>query len=297
MSSPETVGLIAGWGTFPIDVARTLRAQGRRVVCLGIQEHADPQFAELCDDFRWIGIARVGGMIRYFRKHGATKAVMAGKIFKDRLLYHGWGWMSHIPDWRAVRDFYPFFLTNTRDRKDDSILGAVVDCFAKDGIDFVPATDLVPELLVQYGILVGKKPGRSQRLDIDFGWQLAKQMGDLDVGQTVVVKGRSTIAVEAVEGTDRCIQRAGEICPQGGFVVVKVAKPQQDMRFDVPTIGLGTIQQLIEAKAALLAIEAEKTIVLDQEKVVAHARRHGLQIVAVRDGQVDALDDETSAAA
>jgi DUF1009 family protein len=143
-----------------------------------------------------------------------------------------------------------------------------------------PATDFAPELLAKAGQLTRRGPTASQLQDIAFGWNLAKEIGRLDIGQSVAVKGRAVIAVEAVEGTDACIRRAGELCPQGGFTVVKVAKPQQDMRFDVPTIGIGTIENLAAAGASVLAIEAGKTIVVDQAEVVALADRHGLAIVA-----------------
>jgi hypothetical protein len=143
-----------------------------------------------------------------------------------------------------------------------------------------PATDFAPQLLAPPGQLTRRAPSASERQDIEFGWTLAKELGRLDIGQSVAVKGRAVIAVEAVEGTDACIRRAGELCPQGGFTVVKVAKPQQDMRFDVPTIGLGTIQSLIAAGAKVLAIEAGKTIVVDRNEVVALADKHGLTIVS-----------------
>lgn len=148
-----------------------------------------------------------------------------------------------------------------------------------------PATDFTPQLLAQAGQLTRRAPSAAQRQDIEFGWTLAKEMGRLDIGQSVAVQGRAIIAVEAVEGTDACIHRAGELCPQGGFTVVKVAKPQQDMRFDVPTIGLGTIESLIAAGAGALAIEAGKTIILDQAQAVSLADRHGLAIVALTQPQ------------
>src|SRR5690606_18854954 len=154
----------------------------------------------------------------------------------------------------CVTTFAPHWLWKTRNRNDDTLIGAVVAEFAKDGIHFAPATDFAPELLVKLGHLAGKRLTFAQRKDIEYGWRLAKEMGRLDVGQSVAVKGLAVIAVEAIEGTDLCIQRAGELCPQGGFTIVKVAKPQQDMRFDVPTIGLRTMQTMVAAKAKVLAV-------------------------------------------
>ncbi len=281
MSSTPKIGLVAGWGNFPLAVARAMKRQGYCVYCLGIRDHADPQLATICDDFRLVGIAKLGRHIRYFRRHGVRRATMAGKIFKAKMLFHRWGWVRHLPDWRCCRTFYPHFVARTKDRKDDTLMTTLIDAYAEDGIIFAPATDFAPELLVNYGSLTDRRPSGRQLKDIEFGWQLAKELGRVDVGQTVVVKGLAAIAVEAVEGTDECIRRAGQLCPQGGFTVVKVAKPQQDMRFDVPTIGLGTVQTLVESGGKVLAIEAGKTIVVDEPEVREFARRHRLVLVAI----------------
>ena len=206
---------------------------------------------------------------------------MAGKIFKAEMLFHRWGWIRHFPDWHCCRAFYPHFLTRSKDRSDDTLLTTLVQAYAQAGIEFAPPTDFAPELLVKLGNLSGFEPTAAQRKDIEFGWHLAKQLGRVDVGQTVAVKGLAALAVEAVEGTDACILRAGQLCPQGGFTVVKVAKPQQDMRFDVPTIGLGTMRTLLAAGGRVLAVEADKTIILDEAEVVRFAQRHRLTLVAV----------------
>jgi len=172
-------------------------------------------------------------------------------------------------------------LRHARNRDDDLVL-ALIEEFRKEGMEFASALDLCPELLVPPGVLTRRPPTRSEQADIAFGWALAKEMGRLDVGQSVAVKERAVLAVEAIEGTDRAILRAGELCPAGGFVVVKVAKPQQDMRFDVPTIGPTTVESLRRAGGRVLAIEAHRTIVLDQPQTVALADRYGLTIVAVQ---------------
>jgi DUF1009 family protein len=148
---------------------------------------------------------------------------------------------------------------------------------------FASALDFCPELLVQEGVLTRRSPTAAELKDIEFGWTLAKEMGRLDVGQSVAVEERAALAVEAIEGTDRCIERAGHLCRSGGWTLVKVAKPQQDMRFDVPTIGQSTIENLHKAGARVLAIEASRTIVIDQPEVVALANRYGLSIVALPD--------------
>ncbi len=278
----NNIGLIAGWGRYPIIVAESLKRQGFLVYCLGVKDHADPVLPSMCHDYRTIGLAKLGAAIRYFRRNGVWQATMAGKFHKVTL-FQRFAWLKHLPDWRCIRTFYPHWVTMTKDRKDDTLLTAIVDAYAEDGIHFAPATDFVPELLVKQGNLTGRGPSHAQWKDIEFGWRLAKEMGRLDVGQTVAVKGRAVLAVEAIEGTDECIRRAGVLCPQGGFTIVKVAKPQQDMRFDVPTIGTGTVQTLVEAGAAVLAIEAGRTILIDAAEVTSLARPHRLTIVSVHE--------------
>lgn len=273
------VGLLAGWGQFPIVVATALRSQGRRVFGLGVKGHADPALRELCDDYAEVGVARLGAAIRQFRRWGVRRVTMAGKIHKVLLFHRGY-WIKHFPDWKCVKTFYPHFITRTKDRRDDTLLGAVVEAYAADGIMFAPATEFAPELLVRPGVLSRKRPTAAQLQDVAFGWRIAKEMGRLDVGQSTAVLGRAVLAIEAVEGTDECIRRAGRLCPRGGFTVVKVAKPQQDMRFDVPTIGRGTLESLLAAGGALLAVEAGKTIIIDQPAVAQFADEHRLTVVA-----------------
>lgn len=284
MTNCNKIGLLAGWGRLPIIVAESLKRQGREVFCLGIKDHADAKLRDLCDNYAEVGIARLGAQINYFRKHGVEHATMAGKLHKT-LMFHRFYWLKHLPDWRCVRKFYPHFVTRTKNRNDDTILGSVVEAYAEDGITFAPATDFAPELLARSGTLVGHV-SNSRRADIAYGWKLAKEIGGLDIGQSVAVKGRAVLAVEAVEGTDECIRRAGRLCPSGGFTVVKVAKPQQDMRFDVPTIGLDTLDTLIESGGCVLAIEADRTIILDLPEFIARARKYKLTVAAFEDSTV-----------
>ena len=280
-NEPEPIGLLAGWGRYPIVVAEALRRRGHRVIGLGVRDHADPLLAELCDEFEWIGVGTVGRAIRRFRRSGVSRAVMAGKIHKVMFYRPGW-WLRHRPDWTAMRTFYGHFVSGARDRKDDSLLAALVRAYAAGGIRFEPATNFAPELLVQAGHVAGRAPTAKQLRDIEFGWELAKQMGALDIGQTVCVKDQAVLAVEAIEGTDECIRRAGELCRQGGFSVVKVAKPQQDMRFDVPTVGLNTLESIAAAGGRVLAIEADRTILLDARLFHDAAAQLKLSVVALR---------------
>jgi UDP-2,3-diacylglucosamine hydrolase len=284
----QRVGLIAGWGRYPIVVAQALVTSGAEVYCLGIKDHADPALAEICHDYKWIGLGQIGGVIRYFRRHGVSQATMAGKVHKV-LLYRRFAWFHHLPDWRGLMTYYPHFVARRKTMQDDSLLGAIVEAFQTAGISMQPATNYVPELLVKLACLTDRQPTAAERKDIEFGWQLAKEMGRLDVGQSVAVKDRSPLAIEAVEGTDECIRRAGTLCSAGGFAVIKVAKPQQDMRFDVPTIGIGTLKTMAAAGGKVLAIEAGRTIIIDEPQVVAFANHNKMVVVALAEqGQQDA---------
>jgi DUF1009 family protein len=282
------IGLIAGWGEYPVVVADALRRRDYHVFCVGIAGHADRALEDRCYQYQEAGLARMGAHLRFFRRHGIHTATMAGKIHKLLLFQRGF-MLRHLPDWRCARAFFPHFVTGRKSRNDDALLSAAVAGYAKGGIEIVPATQLIPELLVKQGIFAGRGCGLSsgQRRDIEFGWNLAKKMGDLDIGQTVAVKGQAVLAVEAVEGTDQCIRRAGMLCPAGNFTVVKVAKPHQDMRFDVPTIGIGTLQTLHQSGGTVLAVEADQTILIDQPRVARFAAENGLTVVAVRNGKIE----------
>ncbi len=272
------IGLVAGWGRFPVLVASALIEQGLEVHCLAVRGHTDPVLREMCHSFKSFGIGRSGAQMRYLRRCGCEQATMAGKIFKTKL-FERLAWIRHLPDLTFIRHFYPV-LSLQKDRRDDTLLTIVTRMFASNGITFLPATDFAPELLVNEGILTRTRPTSAQLKDIEFGWKMAKQMGGLDIGQSVAVKSCAVLAVEAIEGTDECIRRAGTLCTAGGFTVVKVAKPGQDMRFDVPTVGVGTIETIHVSGGKVLAIEAGKTILLDHEQTVETANRLGIAIVA-----------------
>ncbi|HZZ27469.1 MAG TPA: UDP-2,3-diacylglucosamine diphosphatase LpxI [Pirellulales bacterium] len=279
-SVPNRIGLIAGWGRYPIVVAETLRRAGCKVYCVALQDHADSSLAEICHQVQWTGVARIGHAIRFFKQHEVRHAVMAGKVFKLKLFQPNL-WLKLLPDWWTIRVFWSHFIAAKKDRRDDTLLLAVVHAFEQDGIVIQPATDFAPELLVKDGQLTQLGPTRAQQADITFGWNLAKEMGRLDVGQSVVVKDRACLAVEAIEGTDECIRRAGALCPAGGFTVIKLAKPRQDMRFDVPTIGIGTLQTMASVGAKMLVVEAAKTILIDQAEFLDFANRQKLIVVAL----------------
>lgn len=290
----KRVGLIAGWGRYPIVVAEKLVRSGCEVYCLGIKGHADDCLKQICTDYKEVGVAKVGAQIRYFKKNQVQQATMAGKVFKT-LLFERWAWLKHLPDFTFWRYFSRQFLLKSADRKDDTLLGTYTVAFQKHGIELAPATDYAPDLLVNQNTIGKKRLSRSQQKDVEFGWQLAKQMGALDVGQSVAVKTQAVLAVEAVEGTDECIRRAGQLCPSGGFTVVKVAKPQQDMRFDVPTIGLGTLQTMKQTGASVLAVEANRTIIIDEPEVIRFANENRITIVVVDENEMAATPTKNAA--
>jgi DUF1009 family protein len=278
----EIVGILAGWGRYPVVVAEEIRRHGGRTAILAIRDHADAALEPLADVHGHVGVAEIGTAVEFFRRAGARRATMAGKIHKSKIFARG-AWTRHLPDWTGLATFWPHFVSRRRDNRDDSLLGAIAATFDSAGVTICPATDFAPDLLAADGLLAGPAPTRQQLADVVFGWRLAKELGRLDIGQTVVVKNRAPLALEAIEGTDECIRRAGRLCPTGGMTVVKVAKPQQDLRFDMPTIGVGTLESLAAAGASMLAIEAGQTILIDEPEVADAARRLGISVVSCHD--------------
>ena len=278
----ETIGILAGWGRYPVVVAEAIRRRGGRTAILEIRGHADADLEALADVYGTVGVAEIGGAVDFFRRHGVARATMAGKIHKTKLFARG-AWVRHLPDWTGLATFWPHFVTRRRDNRDDSLLGAIAAAFDTRGVHICPATDFAPELLASGGVFAGRGLSAREEQDAVFGWRLAKELGRLDIGQTVVVKNRAPLALEAIEGTDECIRRAGRLCPTGGMVAVKVAKPQQDLRFDMPTIGVGTLESLAAAQARVLVIEAGRTILVDGAGLTAAADRAGITIVSYFD--------------
>ena len=230
---------------------------------------------------KWSGVGKLGSHIRYFRRRGVRRVAMAGKLFKSDILFQGSVILKHFPDWTAIRTWGPCLLGKHRDSRDDRLLTAVTETYARRDLTIRPATDFAPELLVQEGHLIGRPLNEKQQRDARAGWQVAKQMGGLDIGQSITIKDGTVLAVEAVEGTDRCIERTGELCRRGGWILVKVSKPEQDMRFDVPTIGPQTIDQVHAAGGVAIVIEADKTILVERETTLDRAREKGITIVAM----------------
>ena len=268
----KTLGLIAGKGRFPFLVAEEARQEGYRVVCCGIASESDPAIEKLTDVYREVKLGQLKRLRDFFKSEGVSKAVMAGKIEKVRIF------QGHVePDLEMAK-----VLLKVRDFRDDSLLGGVADYLASHGIELQDSTRFLTRSLPGRGVLGKKKPSREVQEAIEFGWRTAKALAGLDIGQTVVVKRKAVLALEAIEGTDETIRRGGAL-GQGDVIVVKVAKPNQDMRFDVPAVGLGTLERLMEAKAKALAFEAGKTLFLDLEKFIQGADRAGIAVVGYSD--------------
>lgn len=273
----EPVGLLACGGRFPVLFAEKARECGIPVVCVGAAGMADPRLREVCTEFRWLRRMALGGVARTFRRAGCRRWTMAGK-FEKRVLLRPWRWLFLLPDLATLRYW---FSRRKGANNDDSLLLGLIGEFRRYGLECVSALDLCPELLVKEGVLTKRKPTAAEAKDIAFGWHLAREMGRLDVGQSVMVRDRAVLAVEAIEGTDQAIARAGELCRRGAFVVVKVAKPEQDRRFDVPTVGTKTIEAMRAAGATVLAVEAGRTILLDEAATVALAEKYGITITSL----------------
>jgi DUF1009 family protein len=290
-SAPEAaaipLGLIAGEGELPRLVARGARQAGRSVAVIALRGCADPDLRDLADSFRWRGIVQLGRWIRALKHAGCTEVIMAGRVRKATMFAGPrWlQWLQYLPDLTSIRVWY----FHARDKRNDTLLRAVADEMQRRGLTLVDSTKYCPEALVEEGVLTpaGTRPldeaPPAVRADADFAWPLIKEIARLDIGQSIAAKEHEVIAVEAIEGTDKLIERAGTLCPQGGWTLVKVAKPNQDMRFDVPTIGPNTIEKLHNAHARGLVVEAGKTILLEREKTLDLAKRYRIAIVGRTD--------------
>jgi DUF1009 family protein len=270
------LGLIAGAGSFPFLVAEGARREGRRLVVIALRGFADPHLRDLADAFYWSGVARLGRWKRIFRREGVREAIMAGRVRKADM-YGRLRLLRYLPDWTTLKVWY----RKTRDKRNDSILRAASEELATAGVTLIDSTRYCRQAIAQPGVLTTRGPSEQQWRDVHFGWRIAKEMGRLDIGQSIAVKEQEVIAVEAVEGTDEMIRRAGGLCPQGGWTLVKVAKPDQDVRFDVPSVGPDTMHNMHASGATMLAIEAGKTLLLEQDEVLDLAARYGIVIVAL----------------
>ena len=263
------IGLIAGGGQFPLLFAEAARARGRRVVAIGHVNETDSALAQKADTFYWVKLGQLGKIIKYFHQEGVEETVFAGTITKTRIF------RDIFPDLKGLT------LWNKIDiRQDDAILRSVAGALEAEGIQVLPSTCYLDHLFFPKGILTQKNANADQWEDIRFGWKIAREIGRLDIGQCVVVRERSVLAVEAIEGTDATIRRGGEL-GRNGAVVVKLKKPGQDFRFDLPATGVRTIETLVSVKGAVLAVEAGQSLLFDPVAMVQAADAAGLVVVGL----------------
>lgn len=265
------LGLIAGGGSLPLAVTRAAREHGRRVVAIAFHAGTDRRLDAEASQVTWLHPGELEVALETLCAAGVREAVLAGSVDKATL-YAG-------PEVLRLDAAASELIATLRDRRDDSILAALAQLLEGRGIRLLPQAELVPELLAGEGPLGRERPDAAQRADVAFGWPIARAIAALDVGQTVVVKDGAVLAVEAIEGTDATIRRAGAIAP--GACVIKLAKPQQDPRFDVPAVGPATVAALVEARVRVLAVEAGRTLVLDREAMIETADAHGIALLGV----------------
>ena len=266
----QVIGIISGIGELPVIIARDARERGYKVITVALENLASPELNNFSDEIRWINAGKLGEIINTLSSFDVKEAIMAGKVPKSLLYKSG-----ITPDLRAVK-----LLFSLKDRSDDSILNAITKELESDGINILDTTSFSPHLLTPEGVLTKNKPSKDEWKDVEFGWKIAKGIGSLDIGQAVVVRGKAVMAVEAIEGTDEAIFRGGKLAGEGA-VVVKVSKPHQDMRLDVPVIGSNTLKTMIEVKARVLAVEAHRSIIIDRERTIKEAEDAGITIVGV----------------
>ena len=272
----NVVGLIAGQGRLPFLVADGARRAGLKVVCVGLVDNADPALAGHTDVFHTVPLARVGAWIVKLKKHGVTTTIMVGRVAKRRI-YTPWRILRYLPDWRAIRIWY--WRLWGKDKRNDSVLRAIADELASGEIYLENSIMYCKDHLATEGVMTKCQPGPSVKADIEFGWEIVQKLGELDIGQAVAVKEREVIAVEAIEGTANMIERAGELCAKGKWTLIKTAKPNQDIRFDVPCVGPDTIKSLAGNGGKCLVVQKDKVVIIDKPETIELANRLGIAIV------------------
>jgi DUF1009 family protein len=268
MKIPAALGIIAGNGVYPRLLADSVRNAGaKKIVAAAFTNETDPALTQNVDLIEWMRVGQLNRLLKFFRDQDVHHAIMAGQIAPKNLF-------DLRPDWKAL-----LLLAKLKQRNAEAIFTAIADELAKIEVDLLPATTFLEDSLAPAGLIAGPKLSRREEEDVDLGWKIAKEIARLDIGQTVIVKAGTIVAVEAFEGTSEAIKRGGTLARKGA-VIVKVAKPNQDMRFDVPVIGVETIRVAAEAKLRVIAIEAGKTLLLERDAIVDFAGRSKISLVA-----------------
>lgn len=272
----NVVGLIAGQGRLPFIVADGAHKAGLQVICTGLAGNVEPVLADYVDKFYTVAIARPGSWIRKLKMNGVTNTVMVGRVEKSQI-FTPFRILRYLPDWRALKIWY--WTLRSSSKQNQTLLTALANELAKGGIILEDSTKYCKEHLASSGPMTNNKPDKKIENDIEFGFTVAKKVAELDIGQSVAVKERDVLAIEAIEGTAEMIKRAGALCKRGGWTLVKVAKRNQDMRFDVPCVGADTIKALSENGCKCLVVEAGKVIIIDKPETIALADKLGIAIV------------------
>ena len=272
----NVIGLIAGEGRLPFLIAAGAKRAGLRVICLGLADNAAPELADQVDAFYKVALARPGSWIRKLKKHSVTRMIMAGRVAKAQL-FTPWRILQYLPDWRAFRIYY--WRLRRKNKQTDTFLSALADELKSSGIILEDSTMFCKEHLATAEAMTKTPQPASVEDDIEFGWQIAKKLGELDIGQAIAVKEKEVIAVEAIEGTAKMIERAGQLCKAGGWTLIKTSKPEQDMRFDVPCVGPDTIKSLAKNGGKCLVVEAGATIIIDKPQTIKLAEQLGITIL------------------
>ena len=272
----ETLGLLAGIGHLPVDVAQSAKQLGYRVAAIAVVPETDPELPENVDVFYDINVGKLGKIIKTLKQNDVKNVTMIGKVTKEVLYKNG----AIIPDLTAIK-----LLASLPDRKDDTIMNALVKLVEDAGMHVMDQAELIKPLLPEPGVLTKRKPTEQEWEDMRFGFCMAKELGRLDIGQTVVVKNRAVMALEAIEGTDACILRGGFL-GKGGVIVAKTAKPAQDKRFDIPSVGTTTLTSMIHAGATGIVIEAGRTLLVDRKRTLAMAEEKGITIVSMSESEL-----------
>jgi DUF1009 family protein len=271
------LGVIAGQGTLPLETARGIRAAGHPVICAALSGQARiDELRPLCDQFSIVGLLRINQWIRRLKRHGCTHAVLVGRVGKAEM-YQRFHLFRFLPDWRAARIW---LFRVKHDKRTATLLKALADELHAGGITLIDGRPYVPDSLASPGILTRTQPSAATQADIDFAWPLLKRLNELLIGQALTCKDREIIAVEAVEGTDQIIERTGHFCKRKGWILCKASNPNQDMRFDVPTVGVATIENLHAQGATALVLEAGRTIMLEKEKLLKRADELSITVIA-----------------
>jgi UDP-2,3-diacylglucosamine hydrolase len=277
---PTAIGLIAGGGRLPIIVAQGLREAGHPVHGLGLANQYDHELPGMCSSFREVGLMRIGSWTRAFRRAGVRHAIMVGKVDKAKIMHDPLRMIRHLPDLRTVLTWY-----RLRDRRSHAVLAAIADELDRSGVQLIDSTVPISDQLATPGVMTARQPTAEQKADIEFVWPLLSQLLHLDIGQSIAVRERDVLAVEAVEGTDRMIERVGDICRATGWTLVKGARSGHDRRSDVPTVGVNTLHKLHGAGGRCLALAAGDVIMIDKPQMLALADKLGVAVVGVAPGQ------------